>query len=65
MTDAIDIDAIPLDLPQQKRQPVAELYMATVVTLSDGREVVMRHHKPLWQWFGKRTPVPGPRGGGA
>ena len=60
----IDIDAIPLDPPVQ-RQPVAALYLATVVTLPDGREVVMPHHgEPVWQWFGKRTPTlaHGPRG---
>jgi hypothetical protein len=62
----IDIDAIPLDLPVQ-RQPVAALYLATVETLPDGREVVMPHHGgPVWQWFGKRAPTlaHGPQGDG-
>ena len=61
----IDIDAIPLDLPQQERRPVAALYLATVVTLPGGREVVMPHYGgPVRQWFGKRTPTlaHGPRG---
>ncbi|MBM4019946.1 MAG: hypothetical protein FJ288_16765 [Planctomycetes bacterium] len=65
MTSIIDIDAIPLDLPRQERQPIATLYMATVATLPDGREVVMPHHgEPVWQWFGKRAPTSahGPRG---
>jgi len=56
VTEVIDIDAIPLDLP--RRRPVASLYMATVVPLSDGNEKVMVHHgEPVWQWFGKRTPT--------
>ncbi|MBM4019809.1 MAG: hypothetical protein FJ288_16060 [Planctomycetes bacterium] len=60
----IDIDAIPLGLTQQERQPIAALYLATVVTLPDGREIVMPHHKPVCQWFGRRTPTSahGPRG---
>jgi len=60
----IDIDAIPLDLPV-RQQPIAALYLATVETLPDGREVVMPHHGgPVWEWFGKRTPTlaHGPRG---
>ena len=62
----IDIDAIPLDLPVQQ-QPIAELYLATVETLPDGRVKVMPHYgKPVWQWFGKRAPTlaHGPRGQG-
>ena len=52
----IDIDAIPLDLP--KRQPVVAVYLATVATLPDGREVVMPHYgEPVWQWFGKQSPT--------
>ena len=52
----IDIDAIPLDLP--RRQPVVAVYLATVTTLPDGREVVMPHCSgPVWQWFGKPTPT--------
>jgi len=44
----IDIDAIPLDLPAQ--QPIAELYVATVETLPDGRVKVMPHYgEPVWQ----------------
>jgi hypothetical protein len=64
VTGAIDIEGIPLDLPVQQ-QPVAALYLATVVTLPDGREVVMPHYgRPVWQWFGKRPPTlaHGPRG---
>ena len=60
----IDIDAIPLDLPVQQ-QPVAALYLATVETLANGREVVMPHYgEPVWQWFGKESPTlaHGPRG---
>ena len=60
----IDIDAIPLDLPVQ-RQPVVALYLATVETLPDGREVVMPHYGgPVWEWFGKQAPTlaHGPRG---
>jgi len=60
----IDIDAIPLDLPVQQ-QPVAALYLATVETLANGREVVMPHYgEPVWQWFGKEAPTlaQGPRG---
>jgi hypothetical protein len=63
VTSAIDIDAIPLDLP--RRQPIAALYLVTVVTLPDGREVVMPHYGgPVRQWFGKRAPTlaHGPRG---
>jgi hypothetical protein len=56
VTSAIDIDAIPLDLPVQQ-QPVAALYLATVETLPDGREIVMPHHEPVWQWFGKEAPT--------
>jgi hypothetical protein len=58
VTNAIDIDAIPLDLPVQP-QPVAALYLATVTTLPDGREVVMPHYSgPVWQWFGRQPPAP-------
>jgi hypothetical protein len=54
----IDIDAIPLDLSQQKRRPVAMLYLATVATLPNGREIVMpRYSDPVWQWFGKGAPT--------
>lgn len=59
----IDIDAIPLDLPG--RRPVVAVYLATVETLPDGREVVMPHHgEPVWQWPAKRPPTlaQGPRG---
>jgi len=55
----IDIDAIPLDMPTrhtmaEPRRPVAALYLATVETLPDGREIVLPHHgEPVWQWFGK------------
>lgn len=53
----IDIDAIPLDLAVQQ-QPIAALYLATVETLPDGREVVMPHYgEPVWQWFGKQSPT--------
>jgi hypothetical protein len=53
----IDIDAIPLDLPL-RQQPIAALYLATVATLPDGREVVMPHYGgPVWQWFGKEAPT--------
>ena len=53
----IDIDAIPLDL-QVRQQPVAALYLATVETLANGREVVMPHYGgPVWQWFGKEAPT--------
>ena len=65
MTNAIDIDAIPLDLP--KRQPAVAVYLATVETLPDGREAVMPHYGgPVWQWFGKEAPTlaQGPRGQG-
>jgi len=56
VTDAIDIDAIPLDLP--RRQPIAVLYLATVEMLPDGRVKVMPHYgEPVWQWFGKQTPT--------
>ena len=60
----IDIDAIPLDLPV-RQQPIAALYLATVETLPDGREVVMAHYSgPVWQWFGRQSPTlaHGPRG---
>jgi hypothetical protein len=51
----IDIDAIPPNLPVQQ-QPIAALYLATVETLPDGREIVMPHHGgPVWQWFGKEA----------
>ena len=54
----IDIDAIPLDLPV-RQQPIAALYLATVETLANGREVVMPHYgEPVWQWFGRRPPAP-------
>jgi len=57
VTSAIDIDAIPLDLPVKPRL-VASLYLATVTTLPDGREVVMPHYGgPVWQWFGKEAPT--------
>jgi hypothetical protein len=57
VTNAIDIDAIPLDLP--KRQPAVAVYLATVETLPDGREAVMPHYGgPVWQWFGRRPPAP-------
>jgi len=55
VTSAIDIDAIPLDMPRLKRQPIAALYLATVTTLPNGREVIMPHHEPVWQWFGRRS----------
>jgi len=60
----IDIDAIPLDLPV-RQQPIAALYLATVETLPDGREVVMAHYSgAVWQWFGRQSPTlaHGPRG---
>jgi len=58
VTNAIDIDAIPLDLPQQERRPTAVLYTATVETLPDGRVIVMPHYrKRVWQWFGKQAPT--------
>jgi len=60
----IDIDAIPLDIPV-RQQPIAALYLATVATLPDGREVVMPHYnEPVWQWFGKEAPTlaHGPQG---
>jgi hypothetical protein len=65
VTNAIDIDAIPLDLPQQERRPTAVLYTATVETLPDGRVIVMPHYRErVWQWFGKQAPTlaHGPRG---
>jgi hypothetical protein len=53
----IDIDAIPLD-PPVRQQPIAALYLATVATLPDGREVVMPHYGgPVWEWFGKQAPT--------
>ena len=54
----IDVDAIPLDLTPQKRQPVVTVYMATVEALPNGRVKVMPHHRgPAWQWFTVRRPT--------
>ena len=65
---AIDVDAIPLDLPVQQAapgQPVMTVYLATVETLPDGRVKVMPHYRgPVWQWCraGRPTLAQGPRG---
>ncbi len=70
MTAAIDIDAIPLDLPVQRTaagHPVVTVYLATVETLPCGRTKVMAHRTgPVWQWFGVRRPTlaHGPQGQG-
>ena len=43
---AIDIDAIPLDLPAKRRRPIGMAYLATVWPLPGGRVVLVPHYGP-------------------
>ena len=43
---AIDIDAIPLDLPAKRRRPIGIAYLATVWPLPGGRVVLVPHYGP-------------------